>query len=114
MQRGALQDGTYTVLVAEHRRSGWSDRATARAWFGLVECHGGVEVGEMPGGLALAFRSAGDAVRCAVAIQQAQQSASELALGVHAGEFRAADGTEAAAVQQAARLARFASPGQVL
>ena len=49
-----------------------------------------------------------------MAVQEAQRPASELALGVHAGEVRAADGAEAVAVQQAARLAQLAAPGQVL
>ena len=105
MQRGALQDGTYTVLVAERKRAGRSDDATVRAWSGLVQRHGGVEVGETPSGTAVAFRSAGEAVRCAVTVQEAQDTASELALGVHAGEVRGADATEAGVVQQAARLA---------
>ena len=38
-------------------------------------------------------------------VQEAQDTASELALGVHAGEVRGADATEAGAVRQAARLA---------
>ena len=92
MQRGALQDGTYTVLVAERLRSGRGDDTSARAWSGLVQRHGGVDVGETASGTAVAFRSAGEAVRCAVAVQEAQAAASELALGVHVGEVRGADG----------------------
>src|SRR4051794_8864283 len=114
MQPGALQDGTYTVLVAERKHSGHGLQTATAAWSGLVERHGAVEVGEAAGGSALAFRSAGEAVRCAVAIQEAQPPASELGLGVHAGEVRAADGAEAAAVRQAARLAQLAGPGQIL
>ncbi|MDA0160761.1 response regulator [Solirubrobacter ginsenosidimutans] len=114
MPRGAFQDGTYTVLVAERKRSGWSGDATVRAWSGTVQRHGGFRVGETASGTAVAFRSAAEAVRCAVAVQEAQETAAGLALGVHAGEVRGADGTDAAAVQQAARLARLAGPGQIL
>src|SRR6187549_3707693 len=114
MQPGALEDGTYTVLVAERKHSGQGDAVTSGAWSELVQGHGGVEVGETATGSALAFRSAAEAVRCAVAIQEAQPPASEFALGVHAGEVRAADGPEAAVVQLAARLARLAGPGRIL
>src|SRR3954451_2762808 len=114
MRSGTLQDGTYTVLVVEGRRFGGRDDLTARAWAALVERHGGVDVGEMTSGSAVAFRSAGEAVRCAVEIQQAERPASELALGVHAGEVHVADGAEATAVQLAARLAQLAGPGEVL
>src|SRR4051794_12215779 len=98
MHSGALQDGIYTVLVVD--RIPWDERdvTTARARAGLVERHGGDEVGETAGGSAVVFRSAGAAVRCAVAIQQAQGPASALALGVHAGEVLAADGTGAGTV----------------
>ena len=114
MLRGVLQDGTYTVLVADCRRSGWGDGATVGAWSRLVERHGGVDVGESVSGSSVAFRSAGEAVRCAVAVQEAQRPVSELALGVHAGEVHTADGAEAVVVQQAARLARLAASGQIL
>src|SRR4051794_20765492 len=113
MHRGALQDGTYTVLVVERRRPGRSDDTTARAWAGIVQRHDGVEVGDTAGGTAVAFRSAGEAVPCAVAVQERQETASALALGVHARELRGADGMGAAAVQQAARLAHLAAPGQI-
>ena len=111
MQRVALEDGTYTVLVVERRRAGRSDDTTVRARSGLVQRHGGVEVGETASGTAVASGAPGEAIRCAVAVQEAQETVSELALGVHAGEVRGADGAEAAAVQQAARLARLAGPG---
>src|SRR3954468_11922902 len=109
MERGALPDGTYTVLVTEGMRSA----PTVAASSGLVARYGGLELGDTGTGMAVAFRSAGEAVRCAMAIQEAQVAASELALGVHPGEIRGADGTEAAAVQQAARLAQFAGPGRI-
>src|SRR3954454_16091964 len=104
MQR-AWHDGTYTVLVAERRHSGRSDGATDPVWAGLVERHGGLEVGLTASGSAVAFRSAGQAVRCAVAIQEAQGTPSELSLAAPAGELTGSAGTEAAPVQQAARLA---------
>src|ERR1700754_2668749 len=109
MPSGAMQDGTYTVLVAGRTRAG----ATAHDWSGLLERHGGVGFG-FGGDSAVAFRSAAEAVRCAVAIQEAQPPAGELALGLHAGEVRAAEGTESAAVQLATRLAQLAGPGLIL
>ena len=83
MRQSALQDGTYTVLVAERKRSRRSDDTPVRAWSGLVLHHSGVAVGETASGTAVAFRSAGEAVRCAVAVKEAQETASELALGIH-------------------------------
>ena len=118
MESRALQHGTYTVLVTEHKRSG--QRAPRRPDAGeiaLRECvarHGGVEVGPTAAGPAVVFRSAAEAVRCAVAIQEAQEPASELALGVQSGEMHAGDGVDAQPVVLAARLARLAGVGQVL
>jgi DNA-binding NarL/FixJ family response regulator len=118
MDSGALQDGTYTVLVAERKSSSWRSQHHSDTgeflWYEFVTRHGGVEVGATAGGLAVAFRSASGAVRCAVAIQEAQDTVSELALGVQVGELHAEDGVEAGPVVQAARLARLASGGQVL
>src|SRR3954447_14244333 len=113
MQRGALPDGTYTVLAAECKRSARGGDLPLAAWSRLVQRHGGVEVGETASGVAAAFRSAAEAVRCAIAVQEAHETASEPALGAHAAEVRGADGTDGAAVQQAARLARVAGPGQI-
>jgi DNA-binding NarL/FixJ family response regulator len=116
MESGALQDGTHTVLVAEHKASAWdgpADRGARRARE-LMRRHGGVELGATAAGSAAAFRSAVEAVRCAVVMQGAQEAPSELALGAHAGELRARAGPDAGPVGQAARLARLASAGQVL
>jgi DNA-binding NarL/FixJ family response regulator len=118
MESEELQDGTYTVLVSERKTSGWRGQRHADSgevvWHEFVKRHGGVEVGAIAGGSAAAFRSAVEAVRCAVAIQEAQDSASEWALGVQAGELHASAGVEAGPVVQAARLAKLAGAGQVL
>jgi DNA-binding NarL/FixJ family response regulator len=111
MTSEALQDGTYTVLVAERKSSG---TPTTRDWHELVDRHGGVELEATATGLAAAFRSATAAVRCAVAIQEVQGSPSELAAGIHTGELRAAAHATARSVVQAARLAELAVAGQVL
>src|SRR5829696_2320425 len=106
MDSGALQDGTYTVLVAERKSSSWRSRHHPDTgeflWYEFVTRHCGVEIGATAAGLAVAFRSASEAVRCAVAIQEAQDTASELALGVQAGDLHAEDGVEAGPVVQAA------------
>ena len=111
MESAALDDGTYTVLVAEREGSG--GRATGE-WHELVGRHGGVELGAAAIGLAAAFRSATAAVRCAVAVQEAQEVPSELALGIQTGELDAAAIESARSVGQAARLAGLAGGGQVL
>jgi DNA-binding NarL/FixJ family response regulator/class 3 adenylate cyclase len=118
MTAEALQDGTYTVLVGEVKASG------GRGGRGLDRGHvpfcaiavgqGGVEIGAARGGAAVVFRSAAQAVRCAVAIQEAQEAPSGLAVGVHSGEVLAGEGPEARPVVLAARLAMFAGGGQVL
>ena len=66
------------------------------------------------GGSAVAFRSAAEAVRCAIAVQAAHDVGSEWALGLQAGELSAVAGVEAGPVVEAARLAKLASAGQVL
>ena len=76
-----LEDGTYTVLVGAPR--GDVDASP----FGTLPADPGViEIGEA----ALAFRSAPQAVRCAVALQEAQPAPSQLAAGLHAGDARPA------------------------
>ena len=118
MESQELQDGTYTVLVSERKTSGLRGQRHADSgevvWHEFVKRHGGVEVGAIAGGSAAAFRSAVEAVRCAVAIQEAQDSASQWALGVQAGELHAAAGVEAGPVVLATRLAVLAREGQVL
>jgi DNA-binding NarL/FixJ family response regulator len=69
---------------------------------------GGVVVGG-----AVAFRSAAQAARCAVAIQEAAPTA-QVAMGLYAGEVHAAEWAEARPVVVAARLATLARGGQVL
>src|SRR4051794_41934170 len=61
MQRGALPDGTYTVLAAECKRSARGGDLPLAAWSRLVQRHGGVEVGETASGVAAALRSAAEA-----------------------------------------------------
>src|SRR5689334_686712 len=116
MQTGALGDGTYTVVVTVWNVSG-GGRTVETSAFGSSEVvvrGGGVDLGPVEGGSAAAFRSAVAAVRCAVAIQEAQDGPSRLALGLQAGELPAANVSGAVAVVQAARLAWLANPGQVL
>jgi DNA-binding NarL/FixJ family response regulator len=118
MESGRLQDGTYTVLVAERKASDWRSQRHLDmgefGWHEFVNHDGGVELGLTATGLAVAFRSAAAAIRCAVAIQEAQEAPLELAVGVQTGELRATGGVEAGPVVQAARLASLAGGGQVL
>ena len=115
MGSAALQSGTYTVLVAEHRASSGRRSAPATERLKqLAELNGGVELGTTTGGLALAFRSAVAAVRCAVAVQEAQEASSGLAVGMQTGELSGAVRGHAGPVVQAARLAELAAGGQVL
>lgn len=112
MTAEALQDGTYTVLAGEVKASRAArglDRGDVP--FGAIAVsQGGVEIGATRGGAAVVFRSAAQAVRCAVAIQEAQEAPSELAVGVHAGEVLAGEGPEARPMV----LATLAGGGQVL
>jgi DNA-binding NarL/FixJ family response regulator len=105
-----LRDGTYTVLAAEVKAN-----AAARGhdqqgvpFREIALDRGGVVVGG-----AVAFRSAAQAARCAVAIQEAAPTA-QVAMGLHAGEVHAAEWAEARPVVVAARLATLARGGQVL
>jgi len=113
MESALLQEGTYTVLVGERKSSGRADTDEV-PWDELVMRHGGVEVGVIAGGSAVAFRSAAEAVRCSIAVQAAQDPGSEWALGLQAGELSAAAGVKAGLVVEAALLAKLASAGQVL
>ena len=106
-----LEDGTYTVLVGERKAP---DRSREGIPSELIGHHGGVEIGPLAGGVAIAFRSAIEAVRCAVAIQEARDAAAGWALGLQAGELHGAAGVQAEPAVQAARLATLASAGQVL
>jgi DNA-binding NarL/FixJ family response regulator len=92
----ALHDGTYTVLA--HGDGAPPAEIAAR--------HGGTAVGDR----AYAFRSAAQAVRCAVAVEEA----SATAIGLHAGEFAAGQAAPARPVILAGRLAMLARAGQVL
>jgi DNA-binding NarL/FixJ family response regulator len=106
-----LEDGTYTVLVGERKAPVRSREGIPSE---LIGHHGGVEIGPLAGGVAIAFRSAIEAVRCAVAIQEARGAAGSWALGLQAGELHGAEGVQAEPAVQAARLATLASAGQVL
>jgi class 3 adenylate cyclase len=87
-----LEDGTSTVLVGA-------------TWPGE-----GIAIGDTPGGRAFAFRSAAGAVRAAVTLQGERP----VAIGLHAGEVRAGEGTATRPAVLAAGLATLARPGQVL
>jgi DNA-binding NarL/FixJ family response regulator len=86
-----LEPGTYTVLV------------TAPP----VPARGGLDAA--PG--AVAFRSAPEAVRAAVELQE--RHGGEVAIALHAGEI-AGDPAQSKPVQLATRLASLAAPGQIL
>jgi DNA-binding NarL/FixJ family response regulator len=91
-----LHEGTYTVLVqGEGPRPGE-----------IGVRHGGVSVGDR----ALAFRSAANAVRCAVAIEEATGPP----IGLHAGEIGPGEPVGARPVVLAGRLATLAREGQAL
>ena len=91
-----LHEGTYTVLV--------QGEGVPAAEIGAR--HGGVAVGDR----ALAFRSAANAVRCAVAIEEAAGPP----IGLHAGEIGRGEVVAARPVVLAARLASLAREGQAL
>ena len=118
MESEELQDGTYTVLVSERKTSGWRGQRHADSgevvWHEFVKRHGGVEVGAIAGGTAAAFRSAVEAVRCAVAIQEAQDLRRSWRWACRPGEFTPRPASRRARWSQAARLAKLASAGQVL
>jgi class 3 adenylate cyclase len=89
----------------------------------VVATTGGREVKNVGDGLMLAFRSATDAVSCAVAMQQATHRQNErpgavplgLRVGVHAGDAIPADGDYfGTPVNAAKRLCDRASGGQIL
>src|SRR5215213_4344312 len=91
-----LAEGTYTVLAR-------ADRALSAEF---AERFGGLPVDDRT----VAFRSAAEAVRCAVALAQE----SPTAIGLYAGEIGGGDPHDARAVVLAARLAALAREGQVL
>jgi DNA-binding NarL/FixJ family response regulator len=89
-------EGTYTVLAS----------GVPAPLPELVTGHGGTAVGDRTA----AFRSAAQAVRCAVAVE----ASSPTAIGLHVGEFSGTEGAAAPAVTLASRLATLARPGQIL
>src|SRR5215213_4340629 len=89
-------EGTYTVLVQGERAP--SPEIGAR--------YGGIAVGDR----ALAFRSAAQAVRCAIAVEEAAATP----IGLHAGEIGPGEAAAARPVVLATRLAMLAGDGQVL
>ena len=91
-----LAEGTYTVLAR-------ADRAPSAD---VAERFGGLPVDDRT----VAFRSAAEAVRCAVALAQE----SPTAIGLHAGEIGAGDPHDARPVVLAARLAVLAREGPVV
>jgi adenylate cyclase len=86
----------------------------------IANAHGGIVVKTLGDGAMLAFESARDAVRSAVAIQRSaanQQTAGPLRVrvGVHTGDAMHADGDYFGhAVNKTARIAAAAEGGQVL
>ena len=92
-----LQDGIYTVLAH-------GDRPAATD---VVARHRGTPVGDG----VFAFRSAAQAVRCAMDLEEEEAAAQ---IGLHAGEVAASEPEAARPVVLARRLASLARPGQVL
>src|SRR3954471_14927519 len=91
-----LAEGTDTVLAR-------ADRVPSAA---VADRFGGLPVDDRT----VAFRSAGEAVRCAVALAREAPGA----MGLHAGEINGGDPHDARPVVVAARLAALAREGQVL
>jgi DNA-binding NarL/FixJ family response regulator len=91
-----LHEGTYTVLVQ-------GDGGTATQ---IGARYDAIEVGHA----GLAFRSAVQAVRCAIAVEET----AAVAIGLHAGEIGPGEGGAARPVVLAARLATLAREGQAL
>jgi DNA-binding NarL/FixJ family response regulator len=111
MDPDTLVDAIYTVLAVETRTATPLAGPRLRE---VVARHGGIEVAASPGGMVLAFRSAEQGLRCAVAIQEAQEPATQLVVGLHAWELRGDEGSTGRPVLLAARLATLARSGEVL
>ena len=115
MLRGALQDGTYTVLVAERRRSGRSDDTTVAC---MVSAGGAPRRRRCRRDVRVARRSrSGAPARRFVARWRSRRRSGlrpNWRWGCMPGRSTPPMATEAAAVQQAARLAQLAAPGQIL
>ena len=113
-----------TALLDAIGDPAWSD---LRAWHDatlrrLFEAHGGVEVDHAGDGFFVAFPTAGPAIACALAIQQALADhrrtsgfAPGVRLGVHTGTAtRSGAGWTGRDVHLAARLMDLAGPGEVV
>ena len=127
-------DGTVTLLFSdiENSTARTSELGDAR-WMELLRAHNaivrealsandGYEVKSMGDGFMLAFRSASDGVRCAIAMQQAFAEHNARAeqpivvrIGLHTGEaIREADDFFGTHVNLAARVGGVANGGEIL
>jgi class 3 adenylate cyclase len=101
---------------AELRR--WHDEALR----GLFTAHSGREVDHAGDGFFVSFQEPGDALRCAIAIQQKLARhrreagfAPRVRIGVHAGEaVEAGQGYSGRAVHEAARIGALGEGGEIL
>ena len=126
---GLVPTGTVTLLLADVEGSTrlWetaSEEMTAafanldRTLAELVSAHHGVRPIEQGEGdsFVVAFTGAGDAVACALALQQAPLAPIRLRIGVHTGEVRLRDEGNCLgpAINRAARLRELAHGGQTV
>ena len=128
-ERTALPEGTVTLLLADVEGSTrlWESQpdvmaaaleAMDRVLVSLVKAHDGVcpvEQGEGDS-FVVAFTRAGDAVACALALQQTVSSPIRLRIGVHTGEVRLRDQGKymGPTINRAARLRELGHGGQTL
>ena len=129
-----LPTGTVTFLFTDVEGSTRLARALGAARYGeVLDAHrgllrdafrasGGIEVDSQGDGFFVAFRSAGEAVRGAVAAQRAltahqwpEGASVRVRIGIHTGEAAlGGDGYRGLAVHRAARICTSAHGGQVL
>lgn len=127
-------DGTVTIFFSDIEGStSLNERLGDAAWTDVLRehnevvrrergLHGGYEVKTIGDAFMLAFRSARDALRCAIRIQHALERRSRVAkvpvrvrIGLHTGEFvREANDFFGRHVNFAARVASKASGGEIL
>jgi len=130
----AAPDGTVTLLFSDIKGStALTEHLGDAAWMELlrehnrimrqqVNAHGGYEVKSMGDGFMIAFGSASDGLRCAVAMQQAfatlnadAEQSITVRIGLHTGEaVKEADDFFGTHVNLAARIGAAADGGQIL
>ncbi len=134
LKKHAAPDGTVTIMFSDIEGSTEkTDRLGDKAWMEVLrehntivreqlKAHGGFEVKSEGDGFMVAFQSAGKALKCAAAIQQALAARNGTAgepvkvrMGLHAGEvIKEGEDFFGRNVIMAARMASQANGGEVL